>query len=79
MKSLNQLHCIMQYHLASLIGWYKCLATTQLVIAYDSDWLFDLHISSYFYFPSTIPTYSRKEYLFSFTGANIYLDIEVAS
>ena len=29
MKSWNQLHCIMQYHLASLIGCYKCLATTR--------------------------------------------------
>ena len=34
---LNQLHCIMQYHLASLIGWYKCLATTQQLTC-NSQW-----------------------------------------
>ena len=46
MLSWNQLHCNMRYHLTSLIGWHKYLATTQQLINNTQATYIDLYSES---------------------------------
>ena len=59
MLSWNQLHCIMQHHLASLIGWYKCQATPEQHLS-NHWWIKNFSFALKIVSPTTAATTTTK-------------------